>query len=120
MLKGQLNKNVKRFRTQIITIATLLSLMILVVEVVILRGSISPWILIPLALGVCLIDHSFEILLMTAGLLKDRHSSGSRVLLRLLQFMPALLSVSILARLCALVGSTVMPGRWGSLFPALC
>ena len=61
MLKGELNRNVKRFRTQIIIIATLLSLMILAVEVVILRGSISPWILIPLALGVCLIDHSFEI-----------------------------------------------------------
>lgn len=149
MLQGQLNRNVKRFRTQIIATATLLSLMILA-EVVIFRGSISPWILIPLALGVCLIDHSFEIpliaqplhhyhlvilstfifinpasavvaafLLMVAGLLKDLYSSSSRVLLRILQFMPALLSVSILARLCTLAGSTVMLGRWESLFPAL-
>lgn len=149
MLKRQPSKNARRFQTQIIAIATFLSLMILAVEVIILHGSVSPWGLIPLALGSYLIDRSFEIpliaqplrhyhlvilstlifinpcsallvtaLLMAFGLLKDFYRSSSRTFLRILQFMPVLLSVWILARFYVLVGSTVVTGTWDNLLSA--
>jgi hypothetical protein len=55
---------------------------------------------------------------MAFGLLKDFYRSSSRVFLRILQFMPVLLSVWILTRFYALVGSAIITGTWDNLHSA--
>jgi len=59
MLKNLRTRNITRSGTQILILAALLSLMILAFEVIFLRGRISPWALVPLALGGCFIDRCF-------------------------------------------------------------
>src|SRR5262245_14489380 len=59
MLKNSRTRDITRSGTQILILAALLSLMILAFEVILLRGRISPWALVPLALGGCFIDRCF-------------------------------------------------------------
>src|SRR5262245_8037503 len=142
MLKDPRTRNLTRSGTQILILAALLSLMILAFEVILLRGRISPWVLLPLALGSCFVDRCFTIpviaqpvhyyhvallstfilidptgavfgvfILITVTLLKDLRCSFTQKLLSILQFMPALLSIWILERLCIVAGSSAMLGK---------
>src|SRR5262245_35842310 len=61
MLKDSRTRNLTRSGTQILVLAALLSLMILAFEVIVLRGRISPWAVLPLALGSCFVDRCFTI-----------------------------------------------------------
>jgi len=61
MLAGLPGGNNRRFQVRFVIAASLLSLAILAVEIVLFHAFITPWVLVPVAVGICLRDRYFEV-----------------------------------------------------------